>query len=246
MANSNFRPHHISFSQIQMYENCPQCYQLNYVMGVYPAEKPEAFSFGTIFHLACAYHYKGNDFWKGFEAGLLKENITDKRIQHKYREAIRLMWDHYLVFGKQYKGSKVEHEFQVQLRNPITGKYLAVPMKGVIDLITTDEWVVDHKTSSVEYGDESREAPQLLIYSMAYRALFGKPPKGLAFSIFRKDSKVGLWQEYPVQVDEMAEAILWMKIKVTLDKILANDWTPKMAKWPYKHHPMCEMAFIKH
>lgn len=242
---SNFRPHHISYSQIQMYENCPQCYQLNYVMGVYPAEKPEAFSFGSIFHLALATHYSGGDFWKGFEEGLRKENITNAKIQHKYKEAMKVMWDHYSVFGKQYQASKVEHEFMVQLRNPLSGKYLTVPMKGVIDLITTDEIVVDHKTSSSEYGDEQREAPQLLIYSMAYRALFGRPPKQLAFSVFRKDSKVGLWQEYPVQVDEMAEAILWTKIKFTLDKILANEFKPKDAKWPYKHHPMCEYAYIK-
>lgn len=237
-----FKPEHLSHSQIQMYENCPQCYMLNYVMGLWQEEERDAFIFGDLFHKGLASFYRGRDFWDGFKPGL--SNLPAKKAFDFEGNALRL-WEHFQVFGDKYQPKLIEHKFLVPLQNPLTREILAVPIKGVFDLVTTDMQCIDHKTSSKEYDEnESRSSSQLLIYSMSFRRLFGIPPSKLVFSVFRKDSKIGLWQKVEVKPDPIQEAIRFLEIKQVLKGIMAGEFAPKRTGWYFQHHPTCPMYFV--
>lgn len=236
-----FKPEHLSHTQIQMYENCPQCYLLNYVMGLWQVEKRDSFVFGDLFHQGLASFYRGRDFWDGFKAGIETLKVSEKKA-FEFEGSALVLWEHFQVFGDKYQPKFVEYHFQTPLQNPVTKEILSVPIKGVLDLITTDMQCVDHKTSSRAYDElESKRSSQLLIYSMVVRKLFGLPPSKVVYSIFRKDSKVGLWQKVESEPDPIQEAIRFLEIKEVLKGIMAGDFAPKRTGWMYQHHPACPM-----
>lgn len=236
----NFRPHHLSHSQLALYENCPRCYYLQYGMGCYPVDTPEVFTFGKIFHESVAAYFRGNDVWRGFQIGLAKEKISNPQQIARYRKSIELMWGYYQTFGTKYVADKIEHPFETVIQNPVTREVLPIPFRGVFDLITKEGDIVDHKTSSSEYGEEKMDDPQLMIYSMAYRKMYGKAPRSLRFSIFRKDDKLGRWQEMVIPPDEMNEAILFLKIKRTVKLMEMGEFEPKPdAPFYHIHNQMC-------
>lgn len=242
MATS-FRPDHLSYSQFDLYNRCPKCYFLKYVVGAREDEDSEALRFGSIFHKALASHYGGKPFEEGLDTALTEENAGKDR--NKFRNLALKMFDYYHTFGDRYQAKMIEQEVLVPLQNPVTKEVIQVPFKAVWDLVTVDEMIVDHKTSSREYGIDRRHDPQLMIYSMMYRWKFKKPAKKLVFSVFRKDSKVGLWQKLEVEPDEIAEAIVFLEVKEVLKKMKEGLWESKMAEWWYTHHSMCDLAWIK-
>lgn len=239
----NYKPEHISFSSLSLYDNCPRCYMLKYVFGCRQKDT-DALLFGTCYHEGLASHYLENDFWLGFNKSL-RENKVIGPIAHKYKSSAQIMYDHFRAFGDRYKPSKVEYGFLTPLLNPLNGKSLSIPIKGRIDLITEDEFIVDEKTSTDDYGEEKINDPQLLIYSMVYRKLFGKPPKKLIFSVHIKNTKVGRWMKVERTPDEIDEAIQWKKMSKSLDGILRGDFEPRQVniRW-FRHFAMCP-EFIK-
>lgn len=237
----SFRPKHISHSAIQLYENCGYCYFLQYVMGCWPKEKVEAHLFGSCYHAGlAAYHYgMAKDFWTGFKNEATKLGVTGKTYI-KFEVIARPMWENYLTFGDKYEGTKIEYPFETQLQNPVTGEYLKVPIKGVIDLISLNEEIIDHKTSSEEYGEEKLNDPQLHIYSMVYRKLFGRPAKKLIYSVHLKGRRNGKWHKVEIEPDEMQEAIVFTQLKYSLKGIMMGDFVAKPVPYYwFKHQPMC-------
>lgn len=243
---TTFKPPHLSYSQINLYKSCPRCYFLQYVMGCKPIETPEAFIFGGIFHEALAAHYRGGDFWRGFQVGVAKNKVSSAGVIAGYRKTMTEMWEYFKIFGAKYNASKVEHPFDSVLQNPLTKEVLPIPFKGVLDLETVENDVVDHKTAAEEFGEEKLDDPQLLIYSMVKRRMTGRPPRKLIFSVFLKKGKAARWHEMVTEPDEIKEAILFLEIKQVVKQMAMGMFEPKPdAPFYHQHHQMCPFHRIR-
>ncbi len=68
--------------------------------------------------------------------------------------------------------------FQIPLVNPETGEVLAVPLRGVIDLIEEGDVVAELKSSQKSWSlADLPDNLQLTAYSYAYEVLFGRPAR---------------------------------------------------------------------
>jgi hypothetical protein len=63
-------------------------------------------------------------------------------------------------------------------------------VKGHIDLIDDQRYIIDHKTSKRSYPEDAAEKDiQLTAYSMGYRALHGEDEKGVRLDVMVRTNK---------------------------------------------------------
>jgi hypothetical protein len=113
----------------------------------------------------------------------------------------------------------IERRETISLINPITKEQIATPFTFQIDLITKDGYIIDHKTSSSGKGDQSEtNRIQGIAYTMAYRSIFGKQPKGFIQNLIVKQ-KVPKFIPRVFKYTEENEAYVFDLIKYTLERI---------------------------
>lgn len=147
-------PEYFSFSQLRLYGDCPRKYYFNYILKRYPKQNL-AMAFGFAFHSALEEYYKTGDIDKAESRFIF--DLTEAKIELKLGESVEkegkiglnMLRKYFYSQEKPYfKAKEVEYKFQVDLKHPVTGKLLGIPVRGVMDMITMDDFIVDHKTSS--------------------------------------------------------------------------------------------------
>jgi hypothetical protein len=147
--------------------------------------------FGSAIHSGLAAFYKGEDpvkeyihFTKSQTWQKPKDYNDDKYIP----DGIKIL-EAYKKEGTYFDPNPdwIERKELIKFANPVTGEQIEMPFSFTIDLITKDEYIVDHKTSSSSKGDQSEtNRIQGIAYWMAYKSIFGKPPKGFIQNIIVK------------------------------------------------------------
>jgi len=183
---------HLSVTQLKMYLRCPLQYFFRYVCGL---KIPPAgdLTLGRTIHqtLHDNYHQKIQS-----HRDLPISDITDIYSDHWEQEAQET------VFGKGEKPGKlkdqgvqllttyfdsvaphiqpidVEREFLLQVDG------VKLPLKGYIDLIDDQRYIIDHKTSKRNYPEDTAQKDiQLTAYALAYRVLTGQDEKGVRLDV---------------------------------------------------------------
>ena len=193
---------HLSKSQISLYFECSLKYRFRYIDDLPIPFKSSGLAFGSCIHSSIEWYHKqkmrGNNVsleklfkilkadWYSQKADtdiLYKDGETEDLLLLKGKEIISL------YFTKPVKKAvAAEYPFEVPLVNQENGETLAIPLQGIIDLIESDDGIVEFKTANKAMSHQDAvNNLQLTIYAYAYQMLFKKEPKTLKIISFVKN-----------------------------------------------------------
>ena len=192
---------YLSFSQVNMYQQCPELYRLRYIERLGGDKRPVAFQYGSDVHELLANMWtkrkpKAPDFeymndpqdaretaLKLVEAG--KETLlTDKA---------DCGWGVPIVLDPNAVKDDIGLEVELEIKTD--------NFKGIIDLVgwSTDGrlWVIDWKTTSKEYSPhEILASDQLTCYAWLLKKKFGRIPDFVAYvTLNKKTKKAKVWAD---------------------------------------------------
>jgi CRISPR/Cas system-associated exonuclease Cas4 (RecB family) len=179
----------LSVTRINTFLEDPRKYWYVYEMGI-QTPKSEGYYFGSAVHEGLDYYYSGKDPMQGVSNALfgkktsIKEEAKEGVDPYKLYTQARKIFDVYKKDAPKYKALFIEHMFEVDLIHPVTKEQLPVVFVGKVDLITTDGFLVDHKTGGGldnGYFDDANWI-QSTGYAYAYWVKFGQLPSGFIFN----------------------------------------------------------------
>jgi len=228
---------YFSFSQLKMYEQCPRRFYWEYVCKRKP-KKSLALAFGAALHSALEVFYREGDAKKSEETfinELLKADIQLKgkeSIEKEARIGLNMLRKYFRSPERPYFNVKeVEYKFQTILKDPLTGRKLDLPVKGVMDLITKDDLIVDHKTSSSIWKMEDIETNlQAVCYWLAFESIFGREPLGFVFNFFIKRVNEPKFDAQPIQVDESLKLYFIEYAQYIVNQIRKKNFPQKIGR----------------
>jgi putative RecB family exonuclease len=187
-------PEAVSVSHLNLYLTCSLKYRFQYVDRLPKLFRSAGMVFGSAIHKALEWLHKERKAGRNPPLDqLLRTFEADWHAQcldNEIRFANGDDPENLIVKGKELlseyyrlppsKVKDAELFFQVPLVNPETGEVLAVPLRGVIDLIEEGDVIGELKTSQKSWSlADLPDNLQLTAYSYAYEVLFGRPPKDL-------------------------------------------------------------------
>lgn len=188
---------YLSASQIDKFAFCPILYYYDYVVGGKRLPPNIYMIYGTAIHEALAFNFRQKIVSRvdlGWEA--VHEKFTEA-FEREIDDARLIRDPTYHVMKVQAEGNVfnymtkmapslmpklVEHTFEIKLKNyPVT-------IKGIFDLVTEDDYIIDFKTAGKSWKDTYRqtkveESIQLRLYCIAFRKLYGRREKEAQFHI---------------------------------------------------------------
>jgi RecB family exonuclease len=169
-----------SASRFHLYRTCPRLYRYQYIDGL-PGNTHVYTVMGSALHAAIEQHYKHEKNPAGVFSTRFNEGINEA-MDRSALVGVGLVskaaaLGQGIIAGIQWwtlKPSMIEvgFSFPFPTHNPM------VQMRGFIDMITEEEYIIDHKSGSKKpTALELAHNPQLLIYCWAYRLTTGRLPK---------------------------------------------------------------------
>ena len=243
-----YKPSHISFSQIMSYIGCPEHYLFRYVLGI-KSPPAKAMKQGIAIHKTLAEHYsKKKEDGKGLAikeaqdvyVNQLKSAMRD--YEKELEETKALISKDFLEKEKEMdeiemidagtRGIKVYHEelepsvkpdlveakFEIETNQDLN-------IMGYIDL--TDEAEILHDTKTTRKSPNVQELgrdPQLAIYQIGYKKLKGKNPKSYAKDFIIMGKKEAKIQRFEIKKPEIAGEAMLRYIWNVLKAIQSNAW----------------------
>ena len=165
----------------------------NYILGKKPKSNL-AMHFGSCIHKGLEVFYKtGNEeaaenaFIKEFSAAKI-ELKPKESMEREGKMGVKMLKKYFSSIERPYFDVKeVEYKFDAYLSHPITGEKIKRPFRMILDLITKDDFIVDHKTSSSFWSEQDLdENMQASCYWLGFLSHFGKEPTGFVFNFFIK------------------------------------------------------------
>ena len=183
----------LSHSKLSTYFHCPCCYHLQYVLGVKSKYEKYNLVFGSLLHALLEHNPKNTIDAMDIidleleEVGTIEKRkdgkniiVSKQQIKSDLMKMAMLAIDTELEFdGKKLGYKEIEKEIYMPYGDHV--------IRGFLDGISTDEHIIEHKTSSVKYTQDSiKEKHQHVIYEMLYRFQYGKPSNGVLYDVFYK------------------------------------------------------------
>lgn len=229
----------LSVSKISTFLDCPRKYAYEYEMGI-QIPKKEGFYFGSAVHSGLEQFYKGKDPMQGVAQALfgkkscLKEEAEEGIDPHKLYSEARKIFEVYKQDAPYFQPKEVENFFEVEMIHPETKEELPVIFVGKMDLITSGEDIVDHKTSKSENMTfyEAKNELQMRGYSYAYFMLNHKLPKRFIFNYIlrKKPPRITIKKLYPTLYDICSFFEVFKKVSILISQRKTMD-SPKPSKW---------------
>jgi len=231
-----------SASRFNLYRTCARLYKLQYVDGL-TSNKHVYTVMGSALHYAIEQYYvKDNDapvqvFSRHYneavstavnsDNGLVATHLIGKASQLGRGIIQEMNWD-------QFNPTYVEYGFKLPFpaHNPL------VLMRGFIDMITDDERIIDHKSSSKKpTAVELANNPQFLLYVWAYKELFGKLPKSVHWHHLRTSEllEAKVMENYDEKIKKLEEALSLILHDKEYAKISKNYFCERVCA----HHDLC-------
>jgi hypothetical protein len=236
---------YFSVSSLSLYEKCPKCYALKYIAGIVSPTCNEPAHFGKAVHAGLAAFYQGHKSPRDVFYAELKrdfDKVVDNRgaapnFDDEAREGntILQIYPHKCWhFGEP---TAVEAEYTVELKHPVTGESLPLPINAHLDLETSAGLVVDHKVvSSPLQGIVGRYRRQMSAYWMVYEAVNGKEPVGFAFNqVLRRKGVPRILQPLRGVVTLDDKIAFWSEAKMMLEAIERKEFD-RNETLPYSWH----------
>ena len=239
------KPSYISASQINQYVFCPIAYRYLYIDKVKKDEGNIYTAYGSAIHEALAFNFRQkiksgidlspkevNEAFLTFLEQEKNKLNGQTNSPHGDWETISLQGENMLhAYMKEMaptiQPKFVEKEFTLQLKNfPIT-------IRGFIDLIDVDDWIIDHKTAGkTTYRTWTQakvnDSIQFTLYSAAFRKMFGREEKGIRADILPRENKPRFKQIESGRSEE--EILRVLNMATTIEKIIETGiWIPNLA-----------------
>lgn len=179
----------LSITKVLTYLDCPRKYWYLYELYL-QTKKTEGFFFGSAVHEGLKSYYSGKDPMEGVENALFgkKDSLGEEaeegvNLKKLFNDAKRI-FEIYPNKAPYFEPLLVEHRFEVDLVNPETQEKLPATFVGMIDLITTDGNIIDHKTSkSLPNGFfKDKNDFQGTGYAYAFLRMFGRLPNSFVIN----------------------------------------------------------------
>ncbi len=192
---------HLSASQVNLYILCSLKYRFQYVDKLPRLFKASGLAFGSVMHSALDWFHKQrkqkrdvslDDLYKILRADWFCQRCEDEIRFKDGEDEQKLLLTAREMLSLYYHSSlngvmESEFAFRIPLVNPNTGGALPVPLEGYIDLIETNDVITEFKNTAKAINPGSLDDMlQLVIYSYAYRMVFGREPKALKVVNFVK------------------------------------------------------------
>ncbi len=232
---------YISISQINMYMMCSLKYRFAYIDEIEPKFKPAALAFGSSFHAALEWLHRrrmnqslticAEDVFRIFKADWYAWKFQNVRFKDgqdhdSISEIGERMILKYIENLPEKKPMDVEVEFRIPFVNPETGDVLDMDLKGVIDLLESDDTIVEHKTSARVMDESTVNASlQLTAYSYAFRYLFDRIESGIRLDNITKSKQTRI-VSFSVQRTESDYVRLFNIANAVLRGICAGIFFP--------------------
>ncbi len=183
---------YLSVTQLRMYLRCPLQYYFRYVCGLKIPPSGDV-TLGRTVHETLEQNYRQkiqtrqdlpleqlhdifSERWE--EESRYARFQEDEKPGHLKDDGVRLLGAYHREVAPRVQPVEVEREFLLE-----TG-VTELPLKGYIDLIDEQGTIIDHKTTRRSFPPHAAETDiQLTAYALAYRALRGKPEKGLRLDV---------------------------------------------------------------
>lgn len=209
---------------LELYEMCPNCFYLQYVLGVFRPKNKNT-EMGSNLHEAIKRYHRGENPEPILNTDYLKQ------LFNLYKD----------VYAPQAPDQMVEYQFIMEVTKITeTDRRLVLrPLKmtGTIDRIA-DGWIYEHKTSSSRYTQEQVENHfQATAYSYWYWKFYGEYPKGVRFNVFVKNKR-----PYMMTLDTYFDIRDFKRWYTRLERIAEGiknkNWTPSRG-WRH-NYDICE------
>lgn len=201
---------HLSVSQVHEFLDCGEYYRNHRVVGHIPPTGIGAIA-GKSYHRALECLFVENaHLFPDLEASLVNPNVLGAKGEYdavwsmnppaklmpvpemdEYEEKARVMWPLAQAAFDKYRTILKPKMLEAEFITDIAGS----PVKGYMDMVTSDGIVLDWKTGVRAPSENAAlRSPQLTAYDWAYRKLFGKPPKklGIIWATMRKVKGSGM------------------------------------------------------
>ena len=239
----NMDQNKFSFSSLSLYESCPYCWYLQYVVGIKPKQISDNLVFGSVVHKILEYEdvdLSQAELHKLIDETIVRE-IGGKEL--KKSSPAKLKSDALATY-ELIKKSPIMREdgSQLTLKEKEVEIYVPVGpfvLHSKIDGISDRNEIVEHKTSSIKYTIPLIESSrQHVLYEISSRHENGLPSNGVIYDIIYK-GKEPYREQILIKVTEedITSAKQWIIELAT--HIKHKDWTP-YHEIDRKHLGYCE------
>lgn len=243
-------PETISVSQITLYLVCSLKYRFQYIDRLPKLIQSASLAFGSAIHAALQWLHKERKKgrtppldeilrvfegdWEAQLRGGPKITFGDHDAADPLlRKGKELLAEYYHRNGTG-EVREAELPFQLPLVNPGTGEVLEVPLRGVIDLVGTDDTLAEFKTSQKTWSaDDIPDQLQLSAYAYAFEMLYGKKPAGLKLVNFVKTKQTKI-EVFPATRGPKDYERLFHVAREVRKGIQAGVFTPNRGCWMCK------------
>lgn len=203
-TTATIRPH-LSVSQLKMFLRCPLQYFFRYVCDL-KAPPTGDLTLGRTIHQTLGDNYRQKIrshydlifsditevFDEHWEREVRETKFSDGEKPDKLREqGIKLLETYFNEVAPDINPVAIEQEFLIDMN------FTKLPLKGYIDLIDDEGYIIDHKTTKRSFPENSAEKDiQLTAYAMAYRALNGQEEKGVRLDVMVRNKQPKIQQLY--------------------------------------------------
>lgn len=228
----------LSASALNLFLTYPDAYYYKYVLGIKEQTKSEKLILGTLIHRGIERILEGKEYVKDAWRQAKKEafGLEAAELESVYDEVLRLL-NMYEKDGPYFEPDTIEKLVKVKLIHPSSGKETTFPWVAKIDLITKNNWVVDHKTTSSEMKKlQSTYKNQAIGYWMTVKALTGKRPEYFVLNQIIKQKRKPRCRVDFYEFTEDEEAQFFDLVETVTHKILNEDfWGAPFLKTYYPH-----------
>lgn len=199
---STIRPH-LSVSQIKMYLRCPLQYFFRYVCDLKVPPTGDL-TLGRTIHQTLNVNYSQkmktqcdliiphiaelfSEYWEK-EAGETEFKKGEKPGNFK-DDGVKLLKAYFEEIAPGVQPVEVEQEFLIDTAGT------KLPLKGYIDLLDDQDYIIDHKTTKRSFPENTAEKDiQLTAYSLAFRTLYDRKENGVRLDVMVRNKEPKIQQ----------------------------------------------------
>lgn len=172
---------HLSYSAVRSFFTCPQSFKKCYILKEQMPDK-KVYAIGKAWHYGLELMYR-NEYDQSKVLSFLTENpcVDDT-------DDITKLLDNLETYKTEYLPTIGFKTHSIECRLNGTPFSDSLPITGVIDVLTEDFNVIDHKYVSKYEEDTSKYAVQSWFYYELIKINFGKTPSFMRIDEFKKSS----------------------------------------------------------
>jgi RecB family exonuclease len=234
-----------SASRFNLYRKCPRLYRHQYIDNL-PSNTHAYTVMGSALHAAIEQHYKyeksaagvfSTQFNQGIgeamdRSALVGQNLVSKAAALGQDILTKLPW---------WAFNPVQIEVGFSYAFP--DKHPLVQMRGFIDMITAEGYIIDHKSGAKKpSAAELAHNPQLIIYCWAYRLTTGELPKKVYWHHLRTQELVEarVLDDFETKLSHLEEELAQILNDTEFEKITRGYFCDTVCAhkdlcWPTKY-----------